>query len=163
MQKLVAQITVRLKNSSASAMVGVVSLIIIMAFGATALLQVATTSSLNEAESFRDTQAFLAAESGLLLGAGFAKFENDVDTEFPDPGDSIYLFQEEPIFSHFVDVIIECIIEDTCYRMISEVFDSADFALHDETTFRIRLVYDTIAKDNINLTAMKSWRQEYVY
>lgn len=56
-------------GSSGSALVGVAALAIILSIGAAGLIMVVTSASRNETIALNDTRAFLAAESGLLLGA----------------------------------------------------------------------------------------------
>ncbi|MBD3345045.1 MAG: hypothetical protein GF401_08290, partial [Chitinivibrionales bacterium] len=96
MQKLRMNIRKTIKNNGASALVGVVAVTMLMAFGATALLQVGAISSNNEIESFLDTQARLAAESGVLLGAAWIKTaDNDLFPE--DSSDTSTIFEAVPL------------------------------------------------------------------
>lgn len=71
------------KNRSGSSLVGVVILSIVMSFTATGLLIVASNGMQDEAIFYDNDRAFLAAESGLYMGAAWLK-DDDVRASF-DP------------------------------------------------------------------------------
>lgn len=75
-------------NSCGSALVGVAALAIVLSIAAAGLIMVATSASRNETLALNDTRAFLAAESGMLLGAKWinntTNWQQEVEPLDPD-------------------------------------------------------------------------------
>ena len=134
------------RNTSGSALVGVAALAIILSITAAGLIMVVTSASRNETIALNDTRAFLAAESGLLLGA---KWINDATnwTAFkgnnPNEHDRETIIQETELTVNNMKVQVE--LEKTALGvLIISTAKSSDLIGYDKEVSQDAVPYDSI-------------------
>jgi hypothetical protein len=98
MQKLI-------RNQSGSVLVASVAFSAVFAVMSMSYLQISTSSANNEMESLADSRAFLAAESGIMLGA------NWVTQQDPEPNKSVSdIFSGSPVSANGIDVQVDILV-----------------------------------------------------
>jgi hypothetical protein len=98
MQKLI-------RNQSGSVLVASVAFSAVFAVMSISYLQVSTSSANNEMESLADSKAFLAAESGIMLGANWGTQQRP-EPQKPVPD----IFSGSPVQANGIDVRVDILV-----------------------------------------------------